>query len=120
MAEGIVKCICVLHNKVIGREGLDEASLLELQNQKDSFSTNLDEPECQVTQSNNTSNLRARQVKDAFTVYFNNDVGRLPENVIDYNSADKCVTDSDVIMCVGHVLCPIMNRKLLLYYSLTT
>ena len=45
----VVKCICVLHNTVIDREGLDEASLLELQNKEDSFSTNLDEPECQVT-----------------------------------------------------------------------
>ena len=49
MADRIVKCICVLHNAVIDREGLDDASLLELQNQEDSFSTNLDEPERQVT-----------------------------------------------------------------------
>jgi len=49
MVDRIVKCICVLHNTVIDREGLDEASLLELQNKEDSFSTNLDEPECQVT-----------------------------------------------------------------------
>jgi len=27
-----------------------------------------------------TSDLRARRVRDAFTVYFNSDVGRLPEN----------------------------------------
>jgi hypothetical protein len=65
---------------VIAREGLDEAFLLELQNQEDSFSTNVDEPERQVTRSNNRSNLRARRVRDAFTVYFNSDVGRLPEN----------------------------------------
>jgi hypothetical protein len=70
----------ILHNTVIDREGLDEASLLELQNQKDSFSTDLDEPERQVAQSNNRLNLRARRVRDAFTVYFNSDVGRLPEN----------------------------------------
>ena len=76
----VVKCICVLHNTVIDREGVDEASLLELQNQENSFSTNLDEPERQVTRSNNRSNLRARRIRDAFTVYFNSDVGRLPEN----------------------------------------
>ena len=80
MADRTIKCICVLHKTVIDREGLDEASLLELQNQEDSFSTNLDEPERQVTRSNNGSNLRARRVRDAFTVYFNSDVGRLPEN----------------------------------------
>ena len=80
MADRIVKCICVLHNTVIDREGVDEASLLELQNQEDSFSTSLDEPERQVTRSNNRSNLRARRVRDAFTAYFNTDVGRLPEN----------------------------------------
>ena len=34
MADRIVKCICVLHNTVIKREGLDEASLLELQKQR--------------------------------------------------------------------------------------
>jgi hypothetical protein len=79
MADRIVKCVCVLHNTVIHREGLDEAPLLELQNQEDSFSTNLDEPERQVTQSNNRSNLRARMARDAFTAYFNSDVGRLPE-----------------------------------------
>jgi hypothetical protein len=32
MADRIVKCICVLHNTVIDRKGVDEASLLELQN----------------------------------------------------------------------------------------
>jgi len=80
MADRIVKCICVLHNTVIDREGVDEASLLELQNQEDSFSTSLDEPERQVTRSNNRSNLRARRIRDAFTVYLNSDVGRLPEN----------------------------------------
>jgi len=37
-----------LHNTFIDREGLDEASLLELQNQEDSFTTNLDDPERQV------------------------------------------------------------------------
>ena len=75
----------------IDTEGLDEASLLELQNKEDSFSTNLDKPEHQVTRSNNRSNLRARRVRDAFTVYFNSDVGQLPETVTDYNSADECV-----------------------------
>jgi len=80
MADKIVKCICVLHNTAIGREGVDEASLLELHNQEGSFSTNIDAPERQVTRSNNTSNLRARRIRDAFTVYFNTDVGRLPEN----------------------------------------
>jgi len=62
--------MCVLHNTVIDSEGLDEGSLLELQNQEDSFSTDLDEPERQVTRSNNRSNLRARRVRDAFTVIF--------------------------------------------------
>jgi len=80
MVDRIVKCICVLHNTVVDREGLDEASLLELQNQEDSFSTNLDKTESQVTQSNNRSSLRARRLEDAFTVYFNSDVARLPEN----------------------------------------
>ena len=80
MADRIVKCICVLHNTVIDREGVDEASLLELQNQEDSFSNNLDETERQVTRSNKRSNFRTRRIRDAFTVYFNSDVGRLPEN----------------------------------------
>jgi len=80
MADRTVKCICVLHNTVIDREGVDEASVLELQNQEDSFSTCLDEPERQVTRYNNRSNLRARRARDAFTVCFNSDVGRLPEN----------------------------------------
>jgi hypothetical protein len=66
--------MCFL-NTVIDREGADEASLLELQNLEDSFSTSLDEPELQVTRSNNRSNLRSRRVRDAFTVYFNSDMG---------------------------------------------
>jgi len=45
MADWIVKCICVSHSTVIDREGVDVASLLELQNQENSFSTSLDEPE---------------------------------------------------------------------------
>ena len=61
------------------KEGLDEASLLELENQ-DSFSTNLVEGGHQVTRSNNRSNLRARRVRDAFSVYFNSDVSRVPQN----------------------------------------
>ena len=80
MADRIVKCICVLHNTDIDREGVDETALLELQNQGYSFSTSLDETERQVTRSNNRSNLRARWVRDAFTVYFNSDTGRLREN----------------------------------------
>jgi hypothetical protein len=48
--------------------------------QEDSFSASLDETERQVTRSNNRPNLRARRVRDAFTVYFNSDVGRVPEN----------------------------------------
>ena len=62
------------------QRSLDDASLLELQNQEDSFSTNLDVPEGQVTRSNKRSSMRARRVRDAFSVYFNSDVGRLPEN----------------------------------------
>ena len=80
MADRTLKCKCVLYSTVINREGLDEAFLLELQNQENSFSTNLDEPELQIARSNNRSNLRARRVRDAFTVYFSSDVGRLPEN----------------------------------------
>jgi hypothetical protein len=49
MADRNVKCVCVLHNTVIDGEGLDEASLLELQTQEHSFSAHLDEPERQVT-----------------------------------------------------------------------
>jgi hypothetical protein len=56
MADRIVK-VRVFCTTIIDR-GLDEASLLELQNQEDSFSTNLDEPERQVTRSNNRSTLR--------------------------------------------------------------
>jgi hypothetical protein len=62
MADRIIKCFAQYSHR-----GLHEASLLELQNQEDSFSTNLDEPERQVTQSNNRSNLTAR-VRDAFTI----------------------------------------------------
>ena len=80
MVDRIVKCICVSHNTVIDREGLDEATLLELPSQEDSFSTNLDEPVRQLTLSDNRSNLRVRRIRDAFTVYFNSDVCRLPEN----------------------------------------
>ena len=64
MADRTVKCICVLHITVIEREGLDEVSLLELQNQAGSFSTSLDEPKRQVTRSKNRSSLRARRLSD--------------------------------------------------------
>jgi hypothetical protein len=44
------------------------------------------------------------------------------KTVIDYNSADECVIDSDEIICDYHALCLIngTDRKLLLYYSLNT
>jgi len=80
MADRTVKCICVLQNTVINREGVDEAFLLELQNQEVSFSTSLNEPERQATRCINRSTLRARRVRDAFTVYFNSDMGQLSEN----------------------------------------
>jgi len=73
---------------------------LELQNQEDSFSTNLDEPERQVTRSNNRSNLRARRVRDAFTVYFNMMWVDCLKTVIDYNSADECVTVTKLCVMV--------------------
>jgi len=33
------------------------------------------------------------------------------KTVIDYNSADQCVTNSDEIMCAGHVLCVINDNE---------
>ena len=33
------------------------------------------------------------------------------KTVIDYNSADECVTDNDEIMCDGHVLCLINDNE---------
>jgi hypothetical protein len=53
----------ILHNTVIDREGLDETSLLELQNQEHSFSTDLDEPERQVARANNRSNFLGKKGK---------------------------------------------------------
>jgi hypothetical protein len=44
-ANKTLKCICVSHNTVVKREGLDEASVLVLENFQDSFSPNHDEPE---------------------------------------------------------------------------
>jgi len=109
MADRIVKCICVLHNTVIDREGIDEA--LQLQNQEDSFSTNFDEPECQVTRSNNRSKLRARRIRDAFTVYFNMMWVDCLKTVIDYISAGECAMDSDEIIRDGRVLCLINDNE---------
>jgi len=42
MADRIVKYICALNNIVIDREVVDEASLLVLENQGNSFSTSVD------------------------------------------------------------------------------
>ena len=33
------------------------------------------------------------------------------KTVIDYNSADECVTDSDEIVCDDHVLCLINDNE---------
>jgi len=33
------------------------------------------------------------------------------KTVTDYNSADECVTDSDEIMCDGHILCLINDNE---------
>jgi hypothetical protein len=76
MVDKIVKCLCVLHNTIIDREGTDEASLLELENVQDDH----DEPKGQFTRANNRCTLRAKRVRDAFTVYFKSDAGRFPEN----------------------------------------
>jgi hypothetical protein len=43
----------VLYNTVTDTEGLDKASVLELENYQSSCSPSLDEPERQVTRSNN-------------------------------------------------------------------
>jgi hypothetical protein len=37
------------------------------------------------------------------------------KTVIDYNSADECVTDSDEIMCDGHILCLINDNESINY-----
>jgi len=44
------------------------------------------------------------------------------KTVIDCNSADECVTDSDEIVFVDRVLCQVNDNesKLLFYYSLNT
>ena len=33
------------------------------------------------------------------------------KTVVDYNSADECVTGSDEIMCDGHVLCLVNDNE---------
>jgi len=76
MADRIVKCLRVLHNAIIDREGVDEASLLEVETVQNDHV----DPEGQFTRANNRCTLRAKRVRDAFTVYFNSDVGRLPES----------------------------------------
>ena len=53
MADKIVKYVCVLHKTVIDREGLDEVSLLELENYQSSFSPSLHTPARQVTRYKN-------------------------------------------------------------------
>ena len=83
---------------------------MELQNQEHSISTSLDETERQVTRSNNRSNLRARRVRDAFTISIVMWVDCLKTDT-NYNSADECVTDSDEIMCDGHALCLINDNE---------
>jgi hypothetical protein len=76
MVDKIVKCLCVLHKTIIDREGIDEASLLEIETVQNDHV----DPEGQFTRANNRCTLRAKRVRDAFTVYFNSDVGRLPES----------------------------------------
>jgi hypothetical protein len=39
-----------------------------------------EEPEGKFIRANNRCTLREKRVREAFTVYFNSDVGRLPEN----------------------------------------
>jgi hypothetical protein len=68
--------VCVLHDTIIDKESTDEASLLELENVQDDH----DEPDGQFTRANNRCTLRSKIVKDAFTIYFNSNVGRFPEH----------------------------------------
>jgi hypothetical protein len=76
MGDNTVQCLCVLHNTIIDREGTDKASLLELE----TVQNDQDEYEGQFTRANNRCTLRAKRVRAAFTVCFDSDVGRLPEN----------------------------------------
>jgi hypothetical protein len=63
---------------------------LQLENFQPSFSSNLDEPEGQVTRSDNKSNSRARRVKCAFTISILMRIEYLETNV-DYASKDDYV-----------------------------
>jgi hypothetical protein len=64
--------ICVLYNTVTDTEGLDETSVVELET---TTVMNLNVRSRDIT----TSHLKARRIRDTFSVYLSSDVGRLRE-----------------------------------------
>lgn len=67
-ADQIVKCLCVLHNIVIDKDGIDESILLEIHNQPSNY--------CETEQLRpttvNTRSRRAQTTRLAFAQYFSN------------------------------------------------
>jgi hypothetical protein len=75
MADKIVKCLCSAQHNYWQRRYRWGTPLGSRNCSKRSWWTWK-----QFTRANNRCTLRAKRVRDAFTVYFNSDVGRLPES----------------------------------------
>lgn len=75
-ADIIVKCICLLHNIIIDREGISEVSILqsELYQSKNS--------EKQKSRSNNRTANNTYNVREAFKIYFNSEAGAIPQQYL--------------------------------------
>lgn len=69
----IVKCICVLHNIIIDREGINQSNLLqsELFNSQSNHNS--------TSRVNNRSANRAYDVRETFKQYFNSEIGAIPQ-----------------------------------------
>lgn len=72
----IVKCICLLHNIVIEKDGASKACLSHLESSNYQSSINI------RARANNRYSRRSDYIREAFQVYFNSDEGAIPQQYL--------------------------------------
>lgn len=73
----IVKCICLLHNIIIDREDTYQSDILQSELFNSQSNQNL-----KKTRVNNRSTNMAYDVRETFKVYFNSEIGAIPQQYI--------------------------------------
>lgn len=73
----IVKCICLLHNIIIDREGTYQSDMLQFELLNSQTNHNF-----KKTRVNNRSTNMAYDIRETFKMYFNSEIGAIPQQYI--------------------------------------